>query len=124
MKETLTIRIKPVDEMLAGFRKRYKAIAQGKKTELQRGAYFTSIEAARNFLTPERMALLSAVRREQPGSIYELAKITGRDLKSVQADVKLLERHGLLRLREDRSTGRKAKVPEAPYREIALRIAI
>ena len=81
-------------------------------------------EAARNFLTPERVALLRTVRRERPGSIYELAKIAERDLKSVQADVKILERHGLVRLRQDRSSGRKAKVPEAPYREIALRIAI
>jgi predicted transcriptional regulator len=124
MKNTLTIRIKTVDKMLAGFRRSYKAIERGKKPKPQSGAYFTSIEAARNFLTPERVALLRAIRHERPGSIYELAKIAERDLKSVQTDVKVLERHGLVRLREDRSTRRKVKVPEAPYREIALKIAI
>ncbi len=125
MNGTLTIRIKPLDNMLADFREAFKAAKSGRKARPRRGAYFTSIEAARNFLTPERLALLRAIRSRHPGSIYQLARMVNRNLKNVQTDLKLLEKHGLVHLRRTRgSAQRKAKVPEAPYREIALRIAI
>src|SRR5439155_18110233 len=53
--------------------------------------YFTSIETARNLLTPNSLALLRAIRTKRPGSIYELAKIAGRDLKNIQDALRLLE---------------------------------
>ena len=125
MKGTLTIHIKPLERMLSGFSDTFKAIQRGRKVRTRRGAYFTSIEAARNFLTPERLALLRVIRESRPGSVYELAKITGRNLKTVQTDLKILEKHGLVHFRAARkSAHRTAKVPEAPYREIALKIAI
>ena len=88
-------------------------------------ALSTSIEAARNLLTPNRLALLRAIRMKRPGSIYELAKITGRDLKNVQDDLRLLERYGLVRIGHGRSSGkRKVRIPQAVFKEIAFRIAI
>ena len=125
MNGTVTIRIKPPEKMLADFASTFQAVKQGKSVRPRSGAYFTSIEAARNFLTAERLALLRAIRSQRPGSIYELARMVNRNLKSVQTDLKILERHGLVRLRETRrSAQRSVKVPEAPYREIALTIAI
>jgi len=51
--------------------------------------------------------------------------MTGRNLKTVQTDLKILEKHGLVRFREVKRTAhRTAKAPVAPYREIALKIAI
>ncbi|HVN27490.1 MAG TPA: hypothetical protein VMT64_03345, partial [Candidatus Binataceae bacterium] len=85
---------------------------------------FTSLEAARSFLTRERLALMRAIRHRHPGSLYELARIVGRDFKNVQEDIKLLERHGLVHLsRKSRGT-RTVQVPEVPFGEIALKIAI
>lgn len=125
MKEILTIRIKPVEEGLKDFQEAFQAVRHGRKVVPKHGTYFTSIEAARNFLTPERLALLRAIRGSRPGSISELARVVKRDLKSVQTDLKILERHGLLHLRQSvRSGQRKAKVPEVPYREIDLKIAV
>ena len=89
------------------------------------GVSFTSIEAARNFLTPARLALLRAIRGRQPGSVYALAKIVGRDLKNVQQDLKILEQHGLIKMTRGRSAGKRVvTVPRALCHEIALRIAI
>ena len=85
---------------------------------------FTSLEAARNFLTRERLALLHAIKNRQPNSIYELAKMTGRDLKNVQDDIGILERHGLVRIDRRQRGGRQVKVPRVPFEEIALKIAI
>jgi predicted transcriptional regulator len=125
MKKTLTIQIRPLSELFDDFRQAFEAAGHGKTFERREGVYFTSLEAARNFLTRERLALLKAIRTKHPGSIYELAKIVDRDLKNVQQDVRLLERHGLIRLTEKRRGEKgKVKVPEAPFEEIALRIAI
>jgi len=87
---------------------------------------FASIEAVRNVLTRERLALLRAIKGRRPGSIYELAKVVERNLKSVQTDLKVLEEHGLVRLNVHQQARRKrhVKVPEAPFGEIAVRIAI
>jgi len=121
MAKTLTIEIKPLEEALEGFRGTFKAL----DTARREGIYFTSIEAARNLLTPNRLALLRAVRRQRPGSIYQLAKILKRDLKNVQDDLRLLQEYGLVRMTKGRGVGRRAvKVPEALFGEIALKIAI
>lgn len=125
MAKTLTIQIKAADEALEGFRETFKAAQAGRRIARRGGVYFTSIEAARNLLTPNRLALLRVVRTKRPGSVYELAKITGRDLKNVQEDLRLLERYGLVRIGRGRSSGkRKVRIPEAVFNEIALRIAI
>jgi predicted transcriptional regulator len=87
--------------------------------------HFTSLEAACNFLTREHRTLLQAIRTKQPQSIYELAKAVERNLKNVQPDVRLLERHGLVRLAEKRRGQQsKIRISEAPFDQIALRIAI
>ena len=125
MAKTLTIQIKSVGEALEGFRETFKAYEAGRRVSRREGVYFTSIEAARNLLTRNRLALLRAVRTQRPGSIYELAKALKRDLKNVQEDLRILEKYGLVRMTEGRGTGkRRVKVPEALFGEIALKIAI
>ncbi len=125
MAKTLTIQIKSTGEALEGFGETFKAVEAGRRVRRREGVYFTSIEAARNLLTPNRVTLLRAIRAKRPGSIYELAKVVGRDLKNVQDDVRLLERYGLVRLGQGRSSGkRKVKIPQALFKQIALKIAI
>jgi predicted transcriptional regulator len=130
MAKTLTIRIKPVGEAMETFRKTFRALEGSTRstTRAQRseGVFFTSIEAARKLLTPNRLALLRAIRTERPGSMYALARRIGRDLKNVQQDLKLLESYGLVRLARSRRAGkgRRTKAPQALFREIALKIAI
>lgn len=125
MAKTLTIQIKPVGEALAGFRETFKAVASGQRPRRRQGVYFTSIEAARNLLTPSRLALLRAVRTKRPGSVYALAKLVGRNLKNVQDDLGILEQYGLVRLSRGRRAGkRKVTIPVALFGEIALKIAI
>ncbi len=125
MARTLTIRIKSAGEALHEFRKTYKAVEAGRRVSRRAGVYFTSIEAVRNLLTPNRLALLRAIRAKRPASIYELARMVDRDLKNVQGDLRVLERYGLVEARRSRGAGkRKVKVPRAKFEQIALRIAI
>ena len=67
--KTLTIQIKSTGEALEGFREAFKAVEAGRRVSRREGVYFTSIEAARNRLTPNRLALLRAIRTRRPGSI-------------------------------------------------------
>lgn len=125
MAKTLTIGIKSWDESAAEFRDTFKAAQAGRRVKRREGVYFTSLEAALNVLTPSRVALLRGVRREQPGSIYQLAKLVRRDLKNVQEDLRLLETYGLVRLTRAKGAGKRTvKIPEARFDAIALEIAI
>ena len=124
MAKTLTIEIKPAGEALESFGETFKALEAGRQVRRRQGVYFTSIEAARNLLTPSRLALLRAIRAKRPGSVYELAKLVERDLKNVQGDLQTLERYGLVRLNMSRRPGRRKVVPQALFNQIALKIAI
>src|SRR2546425_12701971 len=123
MAKTLTIRIKPVGEAMETFRKTFRALEGSTRAQRSEGVFFTSIEAARKLLTPNRLALLRAIRTERPGSMYALARRVRRDLKNVQQDLKLLESYGLVRLARSRGPGkgRRTKAPQALFREIALK---
>jgi len=121
---TLTIRIKSADTALEEFRRTFKSVEDGRAVRKREGVYFTSIEAARNLLTPTRLALLRSVRSGRPGSIYELAKMVNRDLKNVQDDLRILERYGLIRMSDAMRPGkRRVRVPQSLFDEIELKIA-
>jgi predicted transcriptional regulator len=125
MAKTLTIQIKSAGAALQEFRKTFKDVASRRRADRREGVYFTSIEAARNLLTPNRLALLRAVRSGRPGSIYELAKMVSRDLKNVQDDLRLLETYGLIRMADaTRSGKRRVRIPQALFDQIELKIAI
>ncbi len=124
--KTVSFSIRPFREVMDDLAKTFEAVRSGatipKRPREEVG--FTSLEAARNFLTRERLALLHAIRNRHPNSIYELAKMTGRDLKNVQEDIRILERHGLVEVTKHPRGNRKVKVPRVPFKEITLRIAI
>ena len=129
MAKTLTIRIMPLAEAMDDFRTTFKALeaTPRRKARVRRrgGVYFTSIEAARRLLTPNRLKLLHAIRMSRPRSIYALAQRLGRDLKNVQQDLRLLETYGLVTMSERTGRDNRArKVPRALFEEIALKIAI
>jgi predicted transcriptional regulator len=50
--------------------------------------------------------------------------MAGRDLKNVQEDIRILERHGLVRIAKRPRGSRKVKVPRVPFEAITLKIAI
>lgn len=89
-----------------------------------KGVYFTSLEAARNFLTPRRIQLLGLIKKRSPRSIYELAKLAGRAFSGVHLDVSTLAKHGLLKLDRPPHSRRRAVHPTVFYDSISLTIAL
>jgi predicted transcriptional regulator len=67
------------------------------------------ISALRKLLSNEKAKLLHAIKVKKPSSIYNLAKILGRDFKSVSDDIKLLERFGFIDLLSER-TGKRSRL--------------
>ena len=122
--KTATFRIEPFAESLSRFKKTFEAVRARRDVAPSEIVGFTSLEAARKFLTRERLALLRAIKSRHPGSIYSLARMVERDFKNVQEDIRILEKHGLVKITERPRGSRKIKVPEVPFEEIALHIAI
>lgn len=124
--KTVTFSIRPLVDVADDFIKTFDAVRTGRKIpkESRDEVGFTSIEAARNFLTRERLSLMRTIRNGHPGSLYELAKMVKRDFKNVQEDIRILEKHGLVRIARQQRGKRKVKVPRVPFEEIALKIAI
>src|SRR5262249_36501911 len=114
-----------VGDELESFGTGLKAAASAELVTPRQGLCLSSVGAARRLLTPHRLTMLRTIRAERPRSIYELAKLLGRDLKNVQTDLRLLERYGLVRTSTGRGTGRrKVKIPHVRFGEISLKIAI
>jgi len=72
---------------------------------------FSDIKLLRNILSNEKARILYTLKSQSPKSIYQLAKILKRDLKSVRQDIKILERFGFLELIEKKTGNRISHTP-------------
>ena len=81
---------------------------------------FTSFEAFRKAMTPQRFALLKVIREKQPESIKELAAITQRDMKNISEDVKVLLEMDLIEMEKHG----KNKAPRLHYDGFRLEVAV
>ncbi len=70
---------------------------------------FEGLSALRKLLNNEKARLLHLIKSKNPSSIYELAKISGRDFKSVNDDIKLLERFGFIDMIAEK-TGKRERL--------------
>jgi len=78
----------------------------------------------RQLLSNEKARLLHIIKTKKPASIYELAKLTGRDFKAVRADIKLLERFGFIELISSHKQGRERLRPVVDVDRIIVNIDI
>jgi|SRR3989338_3666621 len=56
------------------------------------------VSLLRSVLSNEKAKLLHLLKTKQPNSIYELAKLSGRDFKSVRQDLAVLEQFGFIEM--------------------------
>ncbi len=100
-----------------------KAIEEGKPVKKEKGVYFTSVEAFRKAITPKRLELLNAIKKEKPSSVRQLSKIAERNVKNVSMDVKFLEQAGLVDIKRD-DKPEKEITPSVSYDIILFEIAV
>jgi predicted transcriptional regulator len=75
---------------------------------------FDSMETFKNTLTQNRLDILMAIARENPESIYQLAKFLNREHTHVAKDCKILEFLGFIILAE-MSGAKKQYVPKLVF---------
>ncbi|HEX5079382.1 MAG TPA: helix-turn-helix domain-containing protein [Geminicoccaceae bacterium] len=116
---TLKVGIASYEQMKA----RAMAIARGEHSP-SRGEpkiWFTSMDSFARVLSDRNRALLDLIARAEPGSLAELAALSGRATSNLSRTLRTMERYGLVRL--DKGVGGKV-VPRVPYREITLDVPI
>jgi predicted transcriptional regulator len=119
----IDIGIKGLKESLKDFADTWKKLESGNRVKKEEGIYFDSIDTMRAVLTNKRLLILKVIRERKPASVYELAKILGRDIKNVNQDLKLLSDSGLVTL-EKTETDKKRVVPHVDYAKILLEIPV
>lgn len=118
------IEVIPVDEEIKELANKIEKISEGKKISKEEKIIFNSIEDLRKFLTPERIRLIHIIKIKKPHSIYQLAKLLGRDRKSVTVDLDILKTIGLVDMKKKSSKNRTIMTPEINYNKINIAIAV
>ena len=85
---------------------------------------FQGISTLRKILSNEKARLLHTIKNKKPGSIYELSKILRRDSKTVNEDIKLLEKFGFIELISERTGGRERHKPVIVVDSININLKI
>ena len=85
---------------------------------------FAGLETLRKIITKEKARILYTIKNNKPSSIYELAKILGREFKTVREDVKLLERFGFISLVIEKKGNRERLRPVIDVDRINIEINI
>jgi len=67
---------------------------------------------------------LHIIKTQKPRSIYDLAKRLGRGFKSVNDDIKLLERFGFIEMIEEKTKNRVRHRPEIVVDAVTINVII
>ena len=102
----IKIAIKSDEEIFKEVKEVMEKIECGERVKKHEGISFDSIDSMRKVLTEERLRVLRTVKKEQPASVYELAKSLKRDIKNTFNDVQFLARADCWSLRR-RKLGEK-----------------
>ncbi len=117
--KTLKIGIADYDRMKA----RTMAIARGehKPGGGEPTVWFTSIESFAKVLSGRNRALLALIAREKPGSLAELAALSGRHKSNLSRTLKTMARYGLVELKAGE---RGTLVPRVPFDQVRLDVSL
>jgi predicted transcriptional regulator len=115
----LRVGIAPYEEMKA----RTMAVARGERRvgPDEPRVWFTSLESFARVLSERNRDLLALIAERQPGSLAELAELSGRAKPNLSRTLRTMERHGLVELQ--RGEGRTLR-PRVRYRGITLELPV
>src|SRR5262249_44513846 len=83
--------------------------------------YFESVVGFRNFMTMQKVEILTVIYNCKPKTIYELAKTVDRDFAGVLRDCTSLKTTGFIDLKETKDAkGSKRPVLSFPYKRITV----
>lgn len=121
--KNIKLSIKDRKEVMKEFVQELAKARRGEKITPRHELSFQNIDTLRKVLTEKRLELLHAIKQHDPDSIYELAKIVKRDLKSVNTDIDVLADLGLVLLEIGEEQRKKTK-PRVEFDKLNVEIAI
>ena len=101
MAKILELRLGDARDALDRFEAAWNRRIEGRKVDRLRVLSLEDLPLLLRTLTPARWELLDRLRESGPASIYQLAKVLGRDYKNVHTDVVALSRIGLIEKQGD-----------------------
>ncbi|HHT9146767.1 MAG TPA: HVO_A0114 family putative DNA-binding protein, partial [Candidatus Wunengus sp. YC61] len=110
MFKNIKIAIKSDKELFNEIKEVWDKLEKGEKVKKHAGISFTNLDVMRKVLTEERLRILKTIKKANPSSIYELAKILKRDIKNTFDDVPYLTDIGLIELKKSKE-GREKITP-------------
>jgi len=117
--KTRTITLKHEQGAFSAFFSRIRGTKTSEKT-----AESPDVLMLRSMLSPEKARLLHIIKAKQPNSLYELAKILGRDFKAVRHDVSVLEHFGMIEMIPVHKGKRKKLKPILVIDELKINLQI
>lgn len=85
---------------------------------------FQNLDSFRKILTKQRLKVLHVIKHQHPKSIYELAKMTKRDLKNIRDDLAKLKELGLIEMIKEKENKREPLIPITKYDKLQVSIEI
>jgi len=96
-----------------------------KKPKTTKESYnFEGVLALRQLLSNEKARILHAIKHDNPKSIYDLAKKLNRGFKSVNDDLKLLQRFGFIEFVQEKTKNRIRHKPEIIVDTITIHVKV
>lgn len=93
-------------------------LSLGKKkvpqVQSKRVIFFDSVASFRNFMTLQKLEILTMIAFEKPKSVYELTQMLDRGLAPVQKECQMLEKAGFIKLEREK-TGRGSLKPRLVF---------
>jgi predicted transcriptional regulator len=121
--KNIKIAIRSDPELFSEIKQVWNSLEKGEKVQKHKGIYFENLDTMRKVLTEERLRILKTIKTKNPQSIYELAKLIGRDIKNTFNDVQFLAQVGLIELKKAKD-GREKTTPQVNYDQILLEIPV
>jgi predicted transcriptional regulator len=98
---TLVVTVKSSSEFHDDITDGIEALEQGDTKDSTPTLSFTSYDDLMETLTPRVLDLIEAIRREEPASINETARVVDRDVKNVHEELSRLAQLGIIFFEED-----------------------
>jgi predicted transcriptional regulator len=98
---TLVVTVKSSDEFHDDVTDGIESLEQGDSVDAPPTLSFTSYDDLMETLTPRVLELIEAIRRDEPSSINEAARVVDRDVKNVHEELGRLARLGIIFFEEE-----------------------
>ena len=98
---TLVVTVQSSGEFHDDVRSAIQALERGDSAESTPTISFESYDEVMETLTPRVLDLIEAIRREEPESINETARVVDRDVKNVHEELSRLARLGIIYYEEE-----------------------